>query len=294
MQKGPTALGRPFPHELFVYFAAHDIETQSIVPRDGPIGHIAEIGEGTRGKSHTAAGFFADGIDEGRDELLFAGDNTFKPDGARFRRTAEGIFNERIGGLAVTHEARGLLDDIRQHEEHHGEAMLAAGLFEVRAQAALQLIELGAAHAVDLADTERDVAELELLVILIENFFRSLILEVAACGKHFDTEALTIDARNGTERFRCGAVQQGTGRRTEHERIGQNGAAQKTRDLRRNLKALFFINGIDDGRRAADGLVAEIHRCHRLEGADAVVIDDFQNFCVFDVFNRLTALIVID
>ena len=106
-----------------------------------------------------------------------------------------------------------------------------------------------------------------------------LILEVAACGKHFDTEALTIDARNGTERFRCGAVQQGTGRRTEHERIGQNGAAQKTRDLRRNLKALFFINGIDDGRRAADGLVAEIHRCHRLEGADAVVIDDFQNFC---------------
>lgn len=72
------------------------------------------------------------------------------------------------------------------------------------------------------------------------------------------------------------------------------GAAQKTRDLRRNLKALFFINGIDDGRRASDGLVAEIHRRHRLEGADAVVIDDFQNFCVFDVFNRLTALIVID
>ena len=33
MQKGPTALGRPFPHKLFVYFAAHDIETQSIVPR---------------------------------------------------------------------------------------------------------------------------------------------------------------------------------------------------------------------------------------------------------------------
>ena len=183
MQKGPTALGRPFPHKLFVYFAAHDIETQSIVPRDGPIGHIAEIGEGTRGKSHTAAGFFADGIDEGRDELLFAGDNTFKPDGARFRRTAEGIFNEHIGGLAIAHEARGLLDDIRQHEEHHGEAMLAAGLFEVRAQAALQLIELGAAHAVDLADAERDVAELELLVILIENFFRSLILEVAACPR---------------------------------------------------------------------------------------------------------------
>lgn len=25
-----------------------------------------------------------------------------------------------------------------------------------------------------------------------------------------------------------------------------------------------------------------------------VVIDDFQNFCVFDVFDRLTALIVID
>ena len=50
MQKGPTALGRPFSHKLFVYFAAYDIETQSIVPRDGPIGHIAEIGEGTRGK----------------------------------------------------------------------------------------------------------------------------------------------------------------------------------------------------------------------------------------------------
>ena len=63
-------MGRPFPHKLFVYFAAHDIETQLIVPQDGPIGHIAEIGEGTRGKSHTAAGFFADGIDEGRDELI--------------------------------------------------------------------------------------------------------------------------------------------------------------------------------------------------------------------------------
>ena len=76
MQKGPTALGRPFPHKLFVYFAAHDIETQLIVPQDGPIGHIAEIGEGTRGKSHTAAGFFADGIDEGRDELLFSRETT--------------------------------------------------------------------------------------------------------------------------------------------------------------------------------------------------------------------------
>ena len=41
MQKGPTALGRPFPHKLFVYFAAHDIETQSIVPRDGPISQRA-------------------------------------------------------------------------------------------------------------------------------------------------------------------------------------------------------------------------------------------------------------
>ena len=44
--KGPTALGRPFPHKLLVYFAAHDIETQLIVPQDGPIGHIAGIGRG--------------------------------------------------------------------------------------------------------------------------------------------------------------------------------------------------------------------------------------------------------
>ncbi len=131
--------------------------------------------------------------------------------------------------------------------------------------------------------TPNDVAELE-LCNPDRKFLPESYPEVAACGKHFDTEALAIDARNGTERFRCGAVQHGTGRRTEHERIGQNGAAQKTRNLRRNLKALFFINGIDDGRRAADGLVAEIHRRHRLEGADAVVVDDFK-ISAFSIFS---------
>ena len=50
MQKGTTALGRPFPHKLFVYFAAHDIETPPMVPRDGSIDHITEIVEDTQGK----------------------------------------------------------------------------------------------------------------------------------------------------------------------------------------------------------------------------------------------------
>lgn len=49
-QKGPTALGRPFSHELFVYFAAHNVETPPMVPRDGSIDHIAEIREDTQGK----------------------------------------------------------------------------------------------------------------------------------------------------------------------------------------------------------------------------------------------------
>ena len=111
---------------------------------------------------------------------------------------------------------------------------------EVRAQAALQLIELGAAHAVDLADTERDVAELELLVILIENFFRSLILEVAACGNISIPklwQSMPAMALSASAAARSSMVQVGERNMSVSD---ENGAAQKTRDLRRNLEGPFL------------------------------------------------------
>ena len=241
-----------------------------------------------------SAVFLVDRVDKRGDQLLLARDDALEPDRAGLRRAAERLLHKLLGGFAVAHQPRRLLDDVRQHEVHHREAVLAAGLLEVRAQLLLNLVELAAAHAVDLTDAERDVAEFELLVILVENFLRRLVLEVAAGREHFDAERLAVDARNGAQRIGRHAVHHRAGRRAENKRVGEDRAAQKPRDLRRDVVAFLPVDLVDDRRGAADRLVPEIDRRHRLERADPVVVDDLEDLGVLDVVDRLSPLVVVD
>lgn len=141
MQKEPTALGRPFSHELFVYFAAHDIETRSIIAAGWSNRPYSRNRRRAREKNHTAAGFFADGIDEGRDRLLFAGDNTFKPDGARFRRHGRRHLQQ---AYRRTRRSTWYVDSsmIFVSMKNIMERPCSRQDFSVQARAALQLIEL--------------------------------------------------------------------------------------------------------------------------------------------------------
>ena len=61
----------------------------------------------------------------------------------------------------------------------------------------------------------------------------------------------------------------------------------------RDGHAVFIVHLGDDGGGAAHRLVAEVHRAAGLQTADAVVVDDLQNFGLVEAFHGLGGLVVV-
>ena len=57
---------------------------------------------------------------------------------------------------------------------------------------------------------------------------------------------------------------------------------------------VFLIHLEYNGRRTADRLIAEIHRAIGFQIANAVMIDNFKNFCILKAIDTLRFFIVID
>src|SRR5699024_154886 len=81
--------------------------------------------------------------------------------------------------------------------------------------------------------------------------------------------------------------------RTEHQRVRQNGRQQKSRDLFGDVHLVFQKHLEYDGGSTAHRHIAEIHRRVGLQRADAMVVDDFQNFRLGQAVYRLGLFVVI-
>ena len=84
-----------------------------------------------------------------------------------------------------------------------------------------------------------------------------------------------------------------TGRRTEQQGIGHNGAAQQSGNGLINLNPGLLVHLINNRGRAAQGLVAEKYRRHGLDRAQPVVVNDFLDFRALNACHCLVLLIVV-
>ena len=86
--------------------------------------------------------FFVKRFDKGGDKLLFAGDDARQTNGAVLRQNTEGVFYQCVCRFSVAHQGSGFLYEIGQHTEHHREAVLAAGLLQIRTKLLLKIPHL--------------------------------------------------------------------------------------------------------------------------------------------------------
>ena len=111
--------------------------------------------------------------------------------------------------------------------------------------------------------------------------------------EHFRGEFLDIDAGDLCQSLRRRLVRRRAGGRTEHQSVGNNGRAQKSRNVLGNIQISLLIDLVHNGSRAAHRLIPEHHRGHCLQGAQAVMIDNLQDLRFVNVVHRLGFLVVI-
>ena len=90
-----------------------------------------------------------------------------------------------------------------EHEVDHVQLVLLPGLVQVGQQLLFDILQLVAAHGVDLPYAEHRIPHCELLEILEADFLRTLALQVTACVEHLRGQVLQDDARNPCQLFRC-------------------------------------------------------------------------------------------
>ena len=137
------------------------------------------------------------------------------------------------------------------------------------------------------------VAHLELLLVLIEDLLRSPGTHITSRTEHVNGKILNVHTADFGQILCCHPVDGSTGRRTEHERIGDNRCHEKSGDLLGNLHAIFLIHLIDDRRRTAYRLIAEVDRFQCLQSTDPVMVNDLQNLCKCNAVYGLACLIMI-
>ena len=143
--------------------------------------------------------------------------------------------------------------------------MFSALAFHLRQKLFLDGFQLARIEGCNLADTKRNIAHDEFFEILVENLLRRFILQIASCAEHFGCKLRNADACNVRQSLCCRFIKKRTRRRPEHQRIGNDGCAEQSCDVRRDLQLFFLINFIHNRSRAAHRLIAEHNRRHRLK-----------------------------
>ena len=84
-------------------------------------------------------------------------------------------------------------------------------------QANFDLLKFFLVHGTDLSNTKSHISFCnKFLVILIENFFRCFILQIASSLEHFSCEIFNLNVRDQCKRTCCDLVLLGAGWGTEH------------------------------------------------------------------------------
>ena len=158
----------------------------------------------------------------------------------------------------------------------------------------LDFHQLLVVHRADLAYAETDIIlRNELLVILIEDFLRRFVFQIASCLEHFSCKCLNINISNQSQRSRRHLVSKRTCRRTEHQCIRYDRRTEKARDSRGNLQLLLSVHLINDRCRTAYRLIAERNRRHSLQRAQLMMVDDLHHLSLFYIIHCLSLFIMI-
>ena len=89
-------------------------------------------------------------------------------------------------------------------------------------------------------------------------------------------------------------ILRGAGRRTEHQRIGNDCGAKQPCDFLIHFHVIFLIQIINNRTCAAYRLIAEKYGQRRFHTAQSVMVDNFQNFCLINAINCLPLLIMVN
>ena len=163
-----------------------------------------------------------------------------------------------------------------------------------RNQTLFDLAQFICIHGADLTYTEADISLCnKLLVILIEDFLRRFVFQIASCLKHFSCKFFNGNVCNKCKCTCSHFVLQCTGRRTEHQCIRNDRSAEKSGDFRRNLQFLFSIHLIHDRACTANRLIAETDRLHCLQCTQFMMINDLHDISLINIIYSLVFFIMI-
>ena len=205
----------------------------------------------------------------------------------------EGVPDDFLGVVAVEHQVGALGFHIGEHIENQRQALAAAGLGQ---EGLHQRLGGGAGfvgHIGGLPHAEPHIAAAERLEVRAEHVLRRAAGQVSAGLKHLLGVGGDVLARQLGQRLGGGFILRGRGRRTEHQRVGQNGRQQQARNLAAGRQALLLVHLVENRCRAAHRHIAEVDRPGRFQIADAVMVDDFQNVRFLQTVHGLGALVVV-
>ena len=162
-----------------------------------------------------------------------------------------------------------------------------------RRETLLNVTEFLAAHRVNLTDAHRNCADLEFLVILIEDFLRRSFRKMRPSREHVARKLVRIYSGNSRKYLGSLAVGLCTSRRMERKRIGKNRRAHQAGNLLRDLDIPLTRRLVNNRCGAAERNVSEVDRLERRNAADPVVVDNLKDFGLLHAVNRLCGLIMV-
>ena len=196
------------------------------------------------------------------------------PKGKRFQRIHHRIVHlfRGIGRQVV----------IGQRSFAHNVVDIGSGVLGIAAHTDRYTVALCVQRSVDIAVVQPE-----------GNVNAGHLFDVRLAGKILWQQRLL--AAQGKQRLLCRLfILRGAGRRTEHQRIGNDCGAKQPCDFLIHFHVIFLIQIINNRTCAAYRLIAEKYGQRRFHTAQSVMVDNFQNFCLINAINCLPLLIMVN
>ena len=206
----------------------------------------------------------------------------------------ERVAHDVLGMVAPEHQVGALSFHVGEHIKDQRQALAAGGFGQIGGDERLGGRAGTVGHIDGLPDAELDVAAAERLEVRAENILGVAAGQIGAGLKHLLGIGGDILARQLGQRAGGFLVLRGGRGRAEHQRVGQNGREQQPRDGFGGGDALLGVHLVQNCGRAAHRHVAEVDRAGCFQVADAVVVDDLQDFGLFQPVDSLLALVMVD
>ena len=125
-----------------------------------------------------------------------------------------------LAAFSIVKKHSRLVQDIGKHKINPGNAMPPTFAYHKWFQSLLDLQKLFFVHRTDLSHAKSNISFCnKFLVILIKNLFRRLVLQIAACLKHFLCKFFDLNISDQCQCTGSDLILLRAGRGTEHQRV---------------------------------------------------------------------------